>query len=148
VLDDAAGHEQVRPLLPGSRGALVLVTSRKHLAALDDARVISLDTLGPEDAAALLVRLAHRPGLDPSDVAVQEIAGMCGYLPLAIGMIARQLQRHPTWAVADLAGELVAARDRLELMSAENLSVAAAFDLSYRDLTPGEQHVSAVLAST
>ncbi|HEV2255989.1 MAG TPA: helix-turn-helix transcriptional regulator, partial [Streptosporangiaceae bacterium] len=43
VLDDAAGSEQVRPLLPGSGGSLVLVTSRRHLTALEDATAISLD---------------------------------------------------------------------------------------------------------
>ena len=37
VLDDAAGSEQVRPLLPGTGGSLVLVTSRRHLSALEDA---------------------------------------------------------------------------------------------------------------
>ena len=47
VLDDAAGHEQVRPLLPGTPGSLVLITSRRRLAALEDAAVVSLDTLPP-----------------------------------------------------------------------------------------------------
>ena len=65
VLDDAASSEQVRPLLPGAGGSLVLVTSRRHLTALEDATAISLDTLPPGEAAALLVRLAGRPGLEP-----------------------------------------------------------------------------------
>ena len=47
VLDDAASSEQVRPLLPGAGRSLVLVTSRRHLSALEDAAAISLDTLPP-----------------------------------------------------------------------------------------------------
>ena len=141
LLDDAADSEQVRPLLPGSAGSLVLVTSRRHLTALDDAQAISLDTLPHGEAAELLVRLAARPGLSPADAAVAEITRLCGHLPLAIGMLARQLHHHPAWTAADLAAELAGARDRLELMQAENLSVAAAFDLSYQDLPPGPQQL-------
>jgi tetratricopeptide (TPR) repeat protein len=141
LLDDAAGHEQVRPLLPGSAGSLVLVTSRRRLTALQDATVVSLDTLPPGEAAGLLARLAARPGLHAEDAAVSEITRLCGYLPLAIGMLASQLQHHPAWTAMKLAADLVAARDRLALMRVENLSVAAAFDLSYADLTEAEQRL-------
>jgi len=95
LLDDAVGHEQVRPLLPGTAGSLVLVTSRRRLTALDDAMVISLDILSPEESAALLARLAARSGLRADDAAVGKITGLCGYLPLAIGMLARQMRHHP-----------------------------------------------------
>src|SRR6204780_4013453 len=108
VLDDAAGSEQVRPLLPGAGGSLVLVTSRRHLSALEDATSVSLDTLPPDQAAALLVRLAGRAELSPDDPAVAEITALCGFLPLAIGMVARQLHHHPAWSVAGRAAELVA----------------------------------------
>lgn len=138
LLDDAASHEQVEPLLPGTPGSLALITSRRHLAALDGATSICLETLPSNEAAALLIRLAGRDDLDQADPAVEEINLLCGHLPLAIGMLARQLHHHATWSAAELARELAAARDRLELMHAENLSVAAAFDLSYQDLT-GEQ---------
>ena len=141
VLDDAASSEQVRPLLPGAGGSLVLVTSRRHLSALEDATAVSLDTLPPGQAAALLVRLAGRAGLSPAAPAVAEITRLCGYLPLAIGMVARQLHHHPAWSVTGRAAELAAARDRLELMATENLSVAAAFDLSYADLTGDQQRL-------
>src|SRR6266849_6554627 len=50
LLDDAAGHEQVKPLLPGTPGSLVLITSRRRLTALEDTAAISLDTLTPADA--------------------------------------------------------------------------------------------------
>jgi len=141
VLDDAAGSDQVLPLLPGARGSLVLVTSRRHLSALDDARTISLDILPPDEAAGLLVRLAGRPGLSPADPAVRKITRLCGYLPLAIGMLARQLYHHPAWSLGGRADELSAAQDRLELMATENLSVTAAFNLSYEDLTPGQRRL-------
>ena len=141
LLDDAAGHEQVRPLLPGTAGTLVLITSRRHLTALEDSEVISLDTLPPDDAAALLVRLAARPDLAPDDDAAREITRLCGNLPLAVGMLARQLHHHPAWTAAGLAADLAEARDRLALMQAENLSVAAAFDLSYQELTRDRQRL-------
>jgi tetratricopeptide (TPR) repeat protein len=141
VLDDAAGHEQVRPLLPGTAGSLVLVTSRRRLAALEDAAVASLDILPPGEAAVLLARLTGRPGVGPEDAGVGEITRLCGYLPLAIGMLASQLRHHPAWAPAQLAANLAAAQDRLALMRAENLSVGAAFGLSYADLTQGPQRL-------
>jgi class 3 adenylate cyclase/tetratricopeptide (TPR) repeat protein len=141
ILDDAADSEQVRPLLPGTGGSLVLVTSRRHLSGLEDATAISLDTLPPEEAAGLLVRLAARPGLGPEDAAVAEMTRLCGYLPLAIGMVARQLHHHPAWTVAGRAAELAAAVDRPDLIATENVSVAAAFDLSYADLAPDQQRL-------
>ena len=141
LLDDVAGHEQVRPLLPGSPASLVLVTSRRRLTALEDAIVISIDTLSPDEAWALLVRLAGRADLELDEAAGREITRLCGYLPLAIGMLARRLRHHPARTAAELAAELAAACDRLAVMRAENLSVAAAFDLSYQDLTADQQRL-------
>jgi tetratricopeptide (TPR) repeat protein len=141
VLDDAASSAQVQPLLPGTAGSLVLVTSRRLLASLEDAYQTRLDTLPTLDAAVLLVRLAGRPGLEPHDPAVGQITTLCGYLPLAIALLARQLHHHPSWTPAALAAELTAAQDRLELMVSERSSVGAAFDLSYRDLPKAEQQL-------
>lgn len=56
-------------------------------------------------------------------------------------MVARQLHHHPAWTAAGRAAELAAAAGRLELMVTEDLSVAAAFDLSYADLTAGQQRL-------
>jgi tetratricopeptide (TPR) repeat protein/transcriptional regulator with XRE-family HTH domain len=141
ILDDAVSSEQVAPLLPGCGGSLVLITSRRHLSALDGAVPISLDTLPPDQAAELLVRLTGRTGLNPHDPAVTELARLCGYLPLAIGMAARQLRHHPAWTAAGRAAELAAATDRLGFLITESLSVAAAFDLSYAGLTGDQQRL-------
>jgi tetratricopeptide (TPR) repeat protein/DNA-binding XRE family transcriptional regulator len=141
VLDDAVSSEQVRPLLPGGSSALVLITSRRHLTALEDAQAVSLDTLPPGEAAELLVRLAGRPGLRPADAGVLELARLGGYLPLAVGMLARQLHHHPAWTVVDMIAELSAARNRLDVLETESVSVAAAFDLSYAELTGAQRRM-------
>ena len=141
VLDDAAGSDQVRPLLPGTASCLVLVTSRRRLTALEEAAPISLGTLPPGEAADLFTRLAGRPALQPADAEVAQVTGLCGYLPLAIRLVAAGLRHHPAWTVTDLAAELTTARDRLTAMQAEDVSVAAAFDLSYQDLTAGQQRL-------
>ena len=67
----------------------MLIASRRRLAALEDAAVISLDTLIPGEPAELLACLAGRPGLQAA-AAVGEITRLCGHLPLATGMLARQ----------------------------------------------------------
>jgi tetratricopeptide (TPR) repeat protein len=67
---------------------------------------------------------------------VAELAGLAGFLPLAISLLARVLARHPSWTLADLAAET---RARLLTLAAEHDSVAAAFDVSYRHLPPARQ---------
>ena len=141
LLDDVASHDQVRPLLPGTAGSVVLITSRRRLTALEDATVISLDTLSLGEAAELLARLAGRAELASGAGPAGELTRLCGYLPLAIGMLASQLRHRPAWTAAGMAAELAAAQDRLAMMYAENLSVAAAFDLSYADLTEDLQRL-------
>ncbi|MGH8794701.1 MAG: BTAD domain-containing putative transcriptional regulator, partial [Stackebrandtia sp.] len=57
VLDNAADEDQVRPLLPGLSECAVIVTSRRRLAGLDDARLLSLDVLSPGEAVDLFDRV-------------------------------------------------------------------------------------------
>jgi tetratricopeptide (TPR) repeat protein len=141
VLDDAAGSDQVHPLLPGTAGCVVLVTSRRRLTALEEATPISLDTLPLEEATDLFLELAAQPGLQPGDGAVAEIVRLCAGLPLAIRLVAAGIRHHPAWTVSDLADELANTRGRLAVMQAENVSVAAALDLSYKDLTVSQQRL-------
>jgi tetratricopeptide (TPR) repeat protein/transcriptional regulator with XRE-family HTH domain len=129
VLDNAEGSSQVAPLLPGAKDCLVLVTSRRHLGDLAGPVIpVPVEVLPPAQAQEMFLRLARRasPG---SEVAA--LVRMAGYLPLAISLLARVYARHPSWTLADLTAET---RTSLLDLAAENDSVAAAFDLSYRYL--------------
>ncbi|NLT54277.1 MAG: tetratricopeptide repeat protein [Actinomycetales bacterium] len=141
VLDNAAGSDQVTPLLPGGPGCLALITSRRHLADLPAAVTsVSLDVLPPDQARQMFLGLAPHTAGDPA--AVAELVEVCGHLPLAISLLGRLATKHPTWTVGDLITET---RSRLLTVAAENRSVAAAFDLSYDHLPPERQRVFRLL---
>jgi tetratricopeptide (TPR) repeat protein/DNA-binding SARP family transcriptional activator len=133
VLDDALDNEQVRPLLPGTSGCAVLLTSRRRLAGLDTARPLPLDVLAPEDSARLLARAAGR-GISPDAPGIDTVAHLCGHLPLAIQLVGNRLRHRTSWTPVDLAARLGEGRRRLEQMRAENREVAAAFGLSVQGL--------------
>ena len=109
VLDNARDAGQVRPLLPGSPGSMVVVTSRsplKSLAAGHGARLISLDVLSGGEADELLAaRLsATRVTADPQ--AASELATLCGRLPLALAITAACAAARPQLPLAAFAAEL------------------------------------------
>jgi DNA-binding SARP family transcriptional activator len=136
VLDNAASSAQVAPLLPGGDGSLVLVTSRRQLADLPGpVASVQVETLPPEQAGEMFVGLAPRAAGD-ADGAVAELAALAGFLPLAVSLLARVYNRHPAWALADLAAET---RARLLSLTAERDSVAAALEVSWQQLDPAQQ---------
>lgn len=138
VLDNALSRKQVQSLLPGASHCLVMVTSRQRLAGLlaEQAPVnLALGTLPPEDAAALFGRMANRH-LGPAEKRlVDDLTRLCGYLPLAICLLASPLAPEPQWPISDLVRDLVQTKHHLSRMGAEDVTVEAAFDLSYRQLS-------------
>ncbi|MET4670416.1 MULTISPECIES: tetratricopeptide repeat protein [unclassified Streptomyces] len=150
VADNAASADQVRLLLPGSRRHQVLITSRHTLATLN-ARLVDLAVLCPEAAVALLrhalqrANPADRRVLEAGDSA-EELAGLCGYLPLALHISAALLILEPDQTVGELAAELATARSRLSLLDDGERAVRASFDLSYRRLPPDHAELLRLLA--
>jgi DNA-binding SARP family transcriptional activator/tetratricopeptide (TPR) repeat protein len=134
VLDNAAHEAQVRPLLPGGGSCLVLVTSRRRLKALDDAQLVSLDLLSPPDAVALLRAVAGPGRIPAGDPLAGEVAGLCGYLPLALRIAASLLRHRPAWSMEHLAGQLRDQHQRVSALSDGERELEAVFDLSYASL--------------
>ncbi|MEU9041673.1 MULTISPECIES: tetratricopeptide repeat protein [unclassified Kitasatospora] len=141
VLDDAADESQVRPLLPGSGPAVTIVTSRNALPGLESVHRLSLDVLAPAEAAGLLARIAGRERIEAAPDATAELAGLCGYLPLALRIAGQRLVARPQQPVAHLVRQLAAEEYRLDLLETGDLAVRPAFELSYRRLPAESQLV-------
>ena len=138
ILDDAARHDQIRPLLPISGRCLILITTRRRLPDLEGARVLDLDVLPMDDAVTLFRAIAGpRTAGDGDDVAVA--VRLCGRLPLAIQLAAGRLgQGHPR-RLSDLVEELAHTPARLGSNGPASPEVMSAFDLSYGALEPDHQ---------
>jgi DNA-binding SARP family transcriptional activator/tetratricopeptide (TPR) repeat protein len=139
VLDNAREAGQVRPLLPGTRGCMTVVTSRDSLAGLvarDGAVRMDLDLLPPADAMALLrMLIGGRATAEPA--ATQALARACCRLPLALRVAAELAAARPRVPLGDLVTELADQRRRLDLLDAggdQVTSLRAVFSWSYQHL--------------
>jgi len=109
VADNARDAGQVRPLLPGSPGCLVAVTSRARLtglAAAEGAHLLTLDVLSAGEAHELLVRRVGVGRARAEPTAIDELARLCGRLPLALTVAAARAATRPRMSLTALAAEL------------------------------------------
>ncbi|WP_051178025.1 tetratricopeptide repeat protein [Nocardia concava] len=134
VLDNAAGAAQIEPLLPGSAGSAVIVTSRMSLPRIDGAATTQLAGLTPSEAATLFGRIVGKERAAAEPAAVERIVGHCGLLPLAIRIAAARLADRPGWTIESMADRLADEQRRLSALRAGEFTVEAAFQLSYDQL--------------
>jgi tetratricopeptide (TPR) repeat protein/transcriptional regulator with XRE-family HTH domain len=140
VLDNARNPGQVRPLLPGSPGCLVLVTSRASLAGLavsESADRLTLDVLSVDEARQLLAARLGSERVSAEPGAVDELIRLCGRLPLALAIAAARAAGHPGFPLAGLAAELRDETGRLDALEAGDpgSDIRAVFSWSYRGLS-------------
>ncbi len=143
VLDNARSAEQVRPLLPGGAGCVVLITSRDSLGGLvarDGAEHLILDVLTPVEADTLLARVLGRERVAAEPGAAAALAEVCAFLPLALRIAAANLVLSPGRTIDGYVGELGSGSrlGSLTVGSDDHDAVRAAFDLSYAQLAPAE----------
>jgi tetratricopeptide (TPR) repeat protein len=149
VLDNARDVQHVRWLLPGSPSCVVLVTSRNRLTSLyarESARHVTLDVLTPGEAHRLLARILPAARLRDEPAAVEALAHMCAYLPLALGIAAANLAGEGMGVAAYVtrlsAGNRLA---ELEVDGDPDTAVRATFDLSYAVLAPATARLFCLL---
>src|SRR5262249_16850995 len=146
IADNASSVAQVRLLLPGPGPHRVVVTSRHTLAGLG-ARLLEVTVLGQDQAVGLLDAglRAARPDdqrISADREAAERLAGVCGGLPLALHIAAALLAADPARTAGELSEDLSDELERLTTLRYDDgsgtsaPSVAAAFELSYRQLDP------------
>jgi class 3 adenylate cyclase/DNA-binding SARP family transcriptional activator/tetratricopeptide (TPR) repeat protein len=165
VLDNARDAAQVRPLLPGSAGCLVVVTSRSSLAGLaaaEGARPLRLGPLASEEGVQLLAARLGPERVAAEPAAVTELTARCGHLPLALAVMAARAAADPGLPLGVLAGQLAVAADaeataagglagagagRLEALETGDpaTSLRQLLSWSYRQLSPPAAAMSVLL---
>ena len=140
VLDNARNVAQVRPLLPGSPGSLVVVTSRNELTGLvaaEGAVPLTLDVLSYAEAREMLVRRLGQDRAAAEPEAADEIIFSCARLPLALGIAVGRAAGRPKRPLTELAAELRDARGRLDALEAGDAvtNVRAVLSWSYDQLS-------------
>jgi tetratricopeptide (TPR) repeat protein len=142
VLDNAADADQVRPLLPDTAGCLTLVTSRRALTDLRSATHLTVDVFTADEAVACLTRAAPQVPVGTDPHAPARVAHRCGYLPLALGLVAGHIRATPGWTLTDHADRL----DERHRSRRLDSGVEVALDLSYRHLSTDRRRLLRLLA--
>jgi DNA-binding SARP family transcriptional activator/tetratricopeptide (TPR) repeat protein len=141
VLDNASSAEQVRPLLPGGPGSLVVVTSRHHLTSLvavEAAYPLTLGLLHADEARQLLAARLGSHLLATHPAATAQIIASCGGLPLALAIVAARAATRAGDGIESVAAELRNAGGSLAVFAAgdSRTDVRLVLSSSYRALTP------------
>jgi DNA-binding SARP family transcriptional activator len=149
LLDNARDAAQVRMLLPGSPGCLVIVTSRNSLASLvaaEGAHPLTLDLLSADEAREMLARRlgTQRAGYDPR--AADELIRLCARLPLALSIAAARAATRPGFPLTALVSELRLSGGLDVLDTGEpDTTLRVVFSWSYQNLSAATARVFRLL---
>lgn len=151
VLDNAASAEQIRLLLPGGAGNLVIVTSRERLSTLvarHGARRINLGRFTEAEAVDLLGRVAGTARVSQEASAATELARLCGYLPLALRVAAANLADLRYAGIGALVADIndTSWPAPFDLDDDAEAGPRVAFDHSYSRLEPKQQRLFRLLS--
>ncbi|WP_078601011.1 BTAD domain-containing putative transcriptional regulator [Streptomyces violens] len=147
LLDNARSAAQVRSLLPGTEGCAALITSRTRMVDLAGAHLVDLDVMSPEEALGLFTLVVGEERVVSEREAAMDVVAACGFLPLAIRIVAARLAARRTWTVSVLAAKLADKRRRLDELQAGDVAVKATFELGYGGLNSEEARAFRLLGT-
>ncbi|MER6364332.1 tetratricopeptide repeat protein [Kitasatospora sp. NPDC001527] len=136
LLDNASTAAQVRPLLPGSEHAVVVVTSRRRLTGLgiDGAVFRPVDVLSDDASVQLLAQRVGADRVARERHAAALVVERCGRLPLAVCLAAARIAARPVQPLAATAEALDQESQGLAALDVEGEAVRHALDASFEVL--------------
>ncbi|WP_350274091.1 NB-ARC domain-containing protein [Kribbella sp. HUAS MG21] len=139
LLDNAADAQHVLPLLPGSPGSSVIMTSRGSLMTLPGARQIHLDALSESESVELLAGVIGEERVMAEPDAARSLAGISGRLPLAVRLVGGRLATRPNWPIQYLVALLEDEDRRLDGFGSDETGVRASIESSVAFLEGSER---------
>jgi DNA-binding SARP family transcriptional activator len=136
LADDVATAAQVRPLLPGSAGCVILVTSSSRLADLEGAQRIEVGPLSQQESITFLGKLVGTDRIAAERSSAIRVVVACGGLPLALRVAGARLAGNPALSVSDLAVAMARPRGPLPELAIGDLSVADRLSAAWQALSP------------
>jgi hypothetical protein len=151
LLDDVGDPEQVRPLFPGGRECLVLLTSRYRLGGLrarNGVQELTLGGLTPSESRELLMGILGTERVRGEADAAEELAASCAHLPLALRIAATRLSAGSHATIADFVRDLHGrpGLGALEVERDDHASMRLSFERSYQRLTTPQRRLFRCLA--
>lgn len=152
LLDDVSDYQSIAPFLPpADRRFKVLITTRHQLGR--SVQTLEIQVLTEAAALDLLQELAGATRIQAELQGTKSLCAWLGYLPLGLELVGRFLARKPDWSIAKMQQELIKKRLAARAlcrpepdMTATHESLAAAFELSWQDLTPDAQQLSYLIS--
>lgn len=146
LLDNAHDARHLLDLLPGSAECGVIVTSQPRLFGAPLSFQLNLDAFSPAEALELLGTVIGEQRLDRERAQARELVEACGYLPLAVRIVAARLAGRPRWTVSALTARLGDEQRRIAELHVGGVAVRAVFEMGYRQLTPEQAQAFRLLA--
>jgi len=149
VLDDVRDYQDIESYLPPaeSRFKLLITTRRQWLG--ESFEQLNLEVLSEAASLELLVSFVGEARIDREINEAKQLCGDLGYLPLGLELVGRYLKRKQDLSLAQMRQRLGLEHRSLEKRSADMTAkrgVAAAFELSWRELDDSAQELGCLLS--
>jgi len=151
ILDNVEDYPAIKPYLPPAESSFsLLLTTRQRLGV--SIKCLDLEVLSPGAALELLKAIVGDERIERELEPAKALCEWLGYLPLALELVGRYLDRDETLTLAKVQARLdnkrLAARAlcKTEADMTANLGVAAAFELTWSRLPEQARELSCWLS--